>query len=160
MPKSNETGIQALLTKIHKDYPDVSFVVGERFSWHPGKGSVSFQDAANNKPGIWSLLHEVGHALLHHDDYRYDIELLQLEVAAWEKARKLALEYKIQISEDYVQDCLDTYRDWLHMRATCPVCSTRSLQASSDHYHCFNCGAEWQVSRSRLCRPYRLKTAV
>jgi len=159
MPKpAATTDVQTLLVNIQRDYPDVAFIVGEHFSWHPDKRQISFQALNNSEYGKWALLHEVGHALLYHDHYDYDIELLQLEVAAWDKARDLAGTYETHIDEDYIQDCLDTYRDWLHMRATCPKCLTRSLQASQCQYHCFNCATEWRVSRSRLCRPYRLKT--
>ena len=149
----------AFISRIAADYPDFSFVESTHFSWHAEHKCVSFKkSAASTERGAWALLHELGHALLAHTDYRHDIELLQMEAAAWEKARELAQNYSLTISDDYVQDCLDTYRDWLHLRATCPTCFARSLQASPRRYCCFNCGAEWRVSRSRLCRPYRLQT--
>lgn len=150
--------LRALLTWVQSDFPEISFVESTRFSWHAGKHELVVKKTARGQKGAWSLLHELGHALLKHTDYQYDIELLQMEAAAWAKAHELAERYGIEIDEDHVQDCLDTYRDWLHLRATCPTCHSRSLQASPRAYHCFNCGAEWQVSRSRLCRPYRLKT--
>jgi hypothetical protein len=160
MPKAAVLSLESLLTQIRGDYPDLSFIESASFSWHAGKKHVSFKNSGGNtKQDIWSLLHELGHAILGHATYRYDIELLQLEATAWEKARELAEKYAVEIDEDYIQDCLDTYRDWLHLRATCPTCFARSLQASPRSYHCFNCSTEWQVSRSRLCRPYRLQTA-
>ena len=158
-PGKRIQNLSNLLERISHDYPDLSFIESAHFSWHAGKKHVSFKATGKNtKHAMWALLHELGHALLDHSDYTYDIELLQLEVAAWEKARSLSEYYTIEINEDYVQDCLDTYRDWLHLRATCPTCFARSLQSSATTYHCFNCQAEWQVSRSRLCRPYRLQT--
>lgn len=148
-----------LLGRISKDYPDLRFIESAHFSWHAGTRHVSFKSTGKNpQHSMWALLHELGHALLEHADYKHDIELLQMEVAAWEKARGLADHYETPMDEDYVQDCIDTYRDWLHLRATCPTCYARSLQASSSRYHCFNCQTEWQVTRSRLCRPYRLQT--
>jgi len=164
MPKSaiKELDLSILVEQIRHDHPDVSFVEGAHFSWHAGKRHVSFKRSSASAPtkhDIWSLLHELGHALLEHTDYRYDVELLKFESAAWEKARELAHDYCLEINEDYLQDCLDTYRDWLHLRATCPTCSSRSFQASPRRYHCFNCQTEWNVTRSRLCRPYRLQTA-
>lgn len=160
MADTAQTRLDSLLTQISGDYPDLSFEESAHFSWHAGKKRVSFKKAdANVEHQSWSLLHELGHALLGHASYRYDIELLQMEAAAWQEAHALAKAYDLVIDEDYTQDCLDTYRDWLHLRATCPACFARSLQASPRHYHCFNCQTEWQVSRSRLCRPYRLQTA-
>ncbi len=151
---------ETLLARIASDYPDLSFIESAHFAWHAGKKHVSYTSGDKDaKHSMWALLHELGHALLGHTDYTHDIELVQLEVAAWERAHGLAKHYGLKINEDYIQDCLDTYRDWLHLRATCPSCFGRSLQASPSHYHCFNCQTEWSVTRSRLCRPYRLQTA-
>lgn len=151
--------LATLINRIAADYPDLVFVEDTHFSWRAGQKHVSFKkSAASTQRGAWALLHELGHALLAHNDYRYDIELLQMEAAAWSRAHELSASYGLHIDEDYVQDCLDTYRDWLHLRATCPTCFARSLQASPRIYRCHNCGEEWQVSRNRLCRPYRLKT--
>jgi hypothetical protein len=159
MPKAATSELDELLQRIGADYPDLKFIESAHFSWHAGRKHVSFKKASGSvKHNMWALLHELGHALLEHADYKHDIELLQLEVAAWEKARELASYYGLQIDEGYLQDCLDTYRDWLHLRATCPTCYSRALQASTSLYSCFNCGSSWQVSRSRLCRPYRLQT--
>jgi len=161
MPKSAVAPptLDELLTRIGSDYPELTFIESAHFSWHAGRKHVSFKKAGPSaQHNMWALLHELGHALLGHAGYVHDIELVQLEVAAWEKARKLAEHYSLAIDEDYLQDCLDTYRDWLHLRATCPTCLGRSLQASERRYRCFNCQTEWQVSRSRLCRPYRLQT--
>jgi len=158
-PAVKEPNLGALITRIRHDYPGLSFIESTHFSWHAGKRHVSFKrTGADPRHDMWALLHELGHALLEHTDYHYDIELLKLESAAWEKARGLAQNYSLDVDEDYLQDCLDTYRDWLHLRATCPTCSSRSLQASPRHYRCFNCQTEWSVTRSRLCRPYRLQT--
>jgi predicted RNA-binding Zn-ribbon protein involved in translation (DUF1610 family) len=159
---SIELNLQNLLADIARDYPDLQFIESARFAWHPGKRQVSYsrKTSSNTMHDIFALLHELGHAILEHKDYIRDIELLKLEVTAWQKAKQLANHYGITLEPDYVEDCLDTYRDWLHLRATCPSCYVRSLQASADKYQCFNCGTCWQVSRSRLCRPYRLQTAL
>jgi hypothetical protein len=154
------TTLDTLLARIAADYPDLQFIEAAHFAWHAGKKHVSYKKAGKNTMhSMYSLLHELGHAILGHKDYTHDIELLQLEVAAWEQARGLASHYGLEIDEDYLQDCLDTYRDWLHLRATCPACFGRSLQNSERSYRCFNCQSEWTVTRSRLCRPYRLQTA-
>jgi ribosomal protein S27AE len=143
-----------LLRKLTAAYPQLDFCLGERFYWSPKTKQIFYQDKSE-EAYHWKLLHEVGHALLGHSTYNSDIELLQLEVAAWEKAKQLTPEFATAINPDYIQDCLDTYRDWLHKRSTCPTCGTRSLQENSERYHCFNCQASWQVSPSRFCRTYR-----
>jgi len=102
------------------------------------------------------MLHELAHATLGHNSYETDFELLLLEVAAWDKAKALARDYGETIDDEHVQDCIDTYRDWLYQRSNCPACSTTSLQESAVSYKCFNCGSSWTVTASRFCRPYRL----
>lgn len=140
--------------------PDVSFEPGDAFFWSPEHYKVTYKLASGDEPEhSWALLHEASHALLKHKNYRNDFELLLLEVSAWQKARELAKQFAVEISEDHIQDCLDTYRDWLHQRATCPRCSTVSLQLSAREYRCHNCDAAWSVSASRFCRPYRLSNS-
>jgi hypothetical protein len=144
-----------LINKLSALYPQLQFCQAERFYWSPKEHKV-FYRSKNRDDYLWKLLHEVSHALLKHKSYRSDIELLKLEVAAWDKAQNLATDFKVPvIDDDYIQDCLDTYRDWLHKRSTCPKCGTRSLQESTELYRCFNCRAEWRVSSSRFCRTYR-----
>jgi hypothetical protein len=158
MPEAATVDLEQILKQIATDYPDYEFIESAYFSWHAGQGRIRFKKTGDSQAqNIWALLHELGHAILGHKDYRHDIELLQMEVAAWERARALADIYGVRIDEEYIQDCLDSYRDWLHLRATCPTCYARSLQATLSRYRCFNCQTEWQVSRNRLCRPYRLQ---
>ncbi len=160
MPKVvTPPNLAALVAQISSDYPHLEVVEGNQFAWHAQKQRLAYRTTGRDTiKDIFSLLHELGHAVLDHIDYTYDIELLQLEVAAWEKARELSVRYATELDEDHIQDCLDTYRDWLHLRATCPTCFARSFQTSASSYRCFNCQTEWSVTRSRLCRPYRLKT--
>lgn len=151
--------MEKLLESLKKTLPGVSFEPGEAFYWSPEHSRVTYKLSSDeNESHAWALLHEASHALLGHRNYQKDIELLLLEVAAWQKAKELAIELDISISEDHIQDCLDTYRDWLHQRAACPRCSTVSLQVSAREYRCHNCLATWQVSASRFCRPYRLSS--
>lgn len=146
--------MEKLLKVLKRDFPAITFIEGKTFYWSPKTRSVIYRPV-DNIVGTWSLLHELAHALLEHTNFRYDIELLQLEIAAWEKALPLAKRYGHEIDNEHVQDCLDTYRDWLYQRSTCPNCTTCSLQVAPRQYACFNCGTAWQVSSSRLCRPYR-----
>ena len=146
----------SVLTKLIKDNPGLHFVAGDCFYWSPAKCQIFYKQDASGETAIFSLLHEAGHGLLGHKRYKLDFELLQLEVAAWEHANHLALGYGIIISEDHIQDCLDSYRDWLYRRSICPSCTAKALQQDDQPlYRCFNCHTTWQVAPSRFCRPYR-----
>lgn len=148
--------MKSLLAKLSEDFPAISFQAGKQFCWSPKDQKIVFKALTSpKKVGIWSLLHEVGHATLGHQTYKSDFELLQLEVAAWQEAQNLAAKYSHTIDIEHVQDCLDTYRDWLHLRSSCPMCGNKSLQESLRLYTCFNCDTKWQVTTSRFCRPYR-----
>lgn len=149
--------MQDLVVRLQADYPQLAFVGGKSFYWCPETSEVFYDAGRSGETSAgWSLLHETSHGLLQHDSYAADLELLHLEVAAWDHAVKLAATYDITIDDDYVQDCLDTYRDWLYRRSVCPGCGTQSLQDDdSSHYHCFNCHTRWHVSPSRFCRAYR-----
>jgi NADH pyrophosphatase NudC (nudix superfamily) len=145
-----------LLELLKTAYPEVKFTPGERFVWSPETEEVIYKSGATNEQDKWALLHETGHALLHHKTYHTDIELLKMEIEAWEKARELGQVFAITIDENHIQDCLDTYRDWLHARAICPTCTTRCLQQDNGRsYRCHNCHTSWNVTPSRFCRPYR-----
>lgn len=145
-----------MLEQLQTRFPDLHYVAGERFCWSPATHEIMYDQTRQDEPAIWSLLHETGHALLNHQSYTADFELLQIEMAAWRVARKLAAELGITISEDHIQDCLDTYRDWLYKRSICPSCGTRALQQDDfTAYRCFNCHTVWKVTPSRFCRAYR-----
>lgn len=145
-----------LLAKLQIDFPQLKFGAGDVFSWSPKERRIIYAaDARAEVQPVWSLLHEVGHALLNHHSYKTDFELLRLEAAAWHKATGLAGRYDHNIDPDHIQDCLDTYRDWLHQRSACPNCQTTSLQQSSTTYCCYNCDTSWKVTRAKICRPYR-----
>jgi hypothetical protein len=148
--------MQELIAKLTAAFPDVRFNAGKQFCWSPETGEVFYKRNDKRPTAPWSLLHETGHALLEHASYKADFELLRLEIAAWEKARELARELGITIDEDHIEDCLDTYRDWLHKRSICPTCTTKCLQQSDYvHYRCFNCHTVWRVTGNRFCRAYR-----
>lgn len=143
-----------ILKSLELTYPEIVFQKGISFSWSPRKKSISYKEI--KKPqDCWSLLHELGHGVLDHQSYGLDIDLLKLEVEAWREAKKIAKIFDINIEESHINKCLDTYRDWLHRRSTCPNCNVVSLQINTSHYKCFNCSCLWRVGRSRLCRIHR-----
>lgn len=149
--------MNSLLKKLKRDYPELTFTATKEFCWSPKTQEISYNsEAVNSRTGTWSLLHEIGHAIAKHNTYNSDFELLQLEATAWEEGRKIGKNYGYDIDANHIEDCLDTYRDWLHQRSACPKCNNRSFQQNNRQYSCFNCGTSWSVSPSRFCRPYRM----
>jgi len=149
-----------MIKRVMADHPQFKFVGGQQFKWSPANGAIYFSqtDLDSSPSGLWSLLHELGHALLGHKDFTSDIELIKIERAAWDKAIAVAGGYGITIDPDHVEDCIDTYRGWLNQRSTCPACSQTSVQNESQEYTCLNCGSAWQVPRSQACRIVRKTT--
>lgn len=151
----------SVLSQIRQLLPEVKLREADAFFWSPNNQTVSYNtEEIGTDAGAWALLHETAHAVLGHTGYQSDIELLMLEVEAWQEAKTIASKLGITIDEEHIQDCLDTYRDWLHQRSTCPVCGVVCLQANPRSYHCHNCHNDWLVSASRFCRPYRLSKGV
>jgi S-adenosylmethionine/arginine decarboxylase-like enzyme len=150
---------QAKLLKVFKStYPNVGFKAGSEFTWSPKSATITYViDESKDPIHTYALLHEIAHADLHHNTFNDDFDLLQLEVAAWERARAIGISVNIAIDEEHMQDCLDTYRDWLHARAQCPACGVVSLQAKDGSYTCFNCKTGWKVPKSQLCRVRRTR---
>ena len=150
-----------LLKQLREEFSDLLFVPSDSFYWSPRKNAVHYlPEALDTNNGEWSLLHELGHALLEHQTFKSDFELLKLELAAWEKAKTIASSHMIIIDSDHIEDCLDSYRDWLYLRSTCPTCSSCSQQIDTHIYRCFNCNNSWRVSKSRRCRSYRKKVVL
>ena len=148
--------MESTLKHLKTTYPTLAFKAGNQFCWSPETSEIFYDVTATGKAAVWSLLHETGHALLDHNAYKADFQLISLEVAAWEKAKDMASTMRLVIDEDHIQDCLDTYRDWLYKRSICPSCNTKCLQQNDfAHYRCFNCHTKWRVTPSRFCRAYR-----
>lgn len=149
--------MEKLLNRLRKDFPRLYFAEGASFCWSPTTKQVFYNPRRKNiRSAQYSLLHEVAHAVLGHTQYTADYELLLIETAAWEQAKLIAAAYEITIDEDYIQDCLDSYRDWLHKRSICPACGNKTVQCdNAAYYQCFNCHGCWRVAGSKFCRPYR-----
>ena len=153
--------IHNILPIIEKDYPNIKFKAGEIFLWSPKSQTITYTTHQTNaEHGVWALIHELAHAELEHNNYKSDFDLLKLESEAWKHAKQIAKRYQVNIDNDHIQDCLDTYRDWLHRRATCPNCSVVSLQRNDRVYQCFNCSTTWKEPSSPLCRVTRRIIAV
>jgi len=156
-------GVTSILNNKHKqfvdkiatDYPDFCFKPGKEEHWSPKTKTITYNPDEPEQKLQYGLLHELAHAVLGHKNYQNDFELLKLEAEAWQLATKLGKKYKVVIKDEHVQNCLDTYRDWLHSRSTCPAFGMHVLQKDAENYHCFNCQAVWHVSSGRFVRSYR-----
>lgn len=126
----------AFLSKIKDDYPSLTFKTGKKFAFRPPKTIVIGPEEPHDS---LLLLHELGHALNLHADYKTGVDRLRMEREAWDKARELAPNYEMEFEEDFAQSELDTYRDWLHKKSRCPVCGLTRFQDTSSKYHCPRC---------------------
>jgi hypothetical protein len=141
--------IISLATKLQADFPSFTFTPSDEFRWEPTEKAIFYDQQSNEHT---SLLHEVSHAVLDHKEYKKDIKLIELEREAWSYAlQTLAKRYNITISEDQIQDSLDTYRDWLHARSTCPTCHATGLQTRTNEYKCIVCASRWHTNDARVC---------
>ena len=145
------------IKRLRADFPQFSFKAGKQDFWSPGTKTITYNPNRTLGELQYGLLHELSHALLLHKNYSSDFRLLKMESEAWYKAAELGKKYGLIISDEHIQNCLDTYRDWLHQRSRCPDCGLHVLQYSPTSYKCFNCGAQWSVTSSRFRRAYRKK---
>lgn len=138
--------MQNLVKKLASDFPELTISAGDRFQFSPPSHLYYFQDyAANysNQEAQLLLLHELGHYLIGEYDYSSDIELLEIEAKAWAKAKTLCKKYRIKYDEDFAEDRLDSYRDYLHQVSLCKNCQLSGYQDKHGDYHCPLCAATW-----------------
>jgi Zn finger protein HypA/HybF involved in hydrogenase expression len=141
--------IHSLLPKLKKAYPSLKFESGSSFRWSPSKKTVYYDEKEDTQWVI--LIHELAHGLLGHADYSKDVQLLNMERKAWDKALEVAVGFHETISEDTIEAHLDSYRDWLHKRSSCPHCQAIGLQIKKQVYSCPACHHEWRVNEARTC---------
>jgi len=151
--------LDTLIKQLRGDFPDYIFQSHEdALYWSPQKQTIFYPHATTQLDDklLAGILHELSHALLGHTRFETDVQLLRLEVAAWDKAKSLGATYAVVIDDEYAQDCIDTYREWLHKRSTCPTCTSHGVQHNKTVYRCLNCQGTWRVSDNRFCRIYRI----
>ncbi len=129
---------------------------GMSFSWSYENRTITYDP--HDKDVEVLLLHEAGHAVLDHHNYIYDVHLLEMERAAWDKARELASMLKVRLPHATIETALDTYRDWLHARSLCPRCGSTGVQEGQHAYTCLACHREWHVNEARTCQLRRYTT--
>lgn len=146
----------SLLPKLQAAHPQLLFTPGERFAWSPDEHTVFYDESDSQNTSL--LLHELAHGLLGHHDYSKDVELVAMETEAWDKAAELATSYSVTITDETIQDNLDTYREWLHARSTCPACEATGYQSGKAQYTCVACSHIWRVNEARICALRRYST--
>ncbi len=142
-----------LLEELGRDFVDLRLREGRKFAFRPPR-TIFYVSTKNEKcEQVWGadeqkmwrmrVLHELGHAVLGHRDFATDVERLQMERAAWEKARELYEAYREadwgEFEDEMVEAELDSYRDWLHQRSKCAQCGLTRYQTSDGRYHCPRC---------------------
>lgn len=157
MDATTMPSIPSLLPKLTSDFPDLSFSSGDLFSWSPSRQTVFYNES--DLENITLLLHELSHGVLEHRRYSKDVELLAMEAAAWDKTTELAKKYHVTIDPELPETSLDTYRQWMHARSSCPNCKAIGYQVKKDTYSCVACGDSWRVNEARLCglKRYQIK---
>ena len=138
----------SLISRLKLDYPQFTFKRSSDYLWSPADHTV-FYTSDGNSYGL--LLHELSHGLLNHIDYGYDIDLIAMERAAWDMATAISVNYDLEISDELIESTLDSYRDWLHARSSCPNCNATGLQIKKRTYSCPACRHTWRVNEARIC---------
>ncbi|MDR0591355.1 MAG: hypothetical protein LBG75_02280 [Candidatus Nomurabacteria bacterium] len=146
--------VNNFLVQLENDFPSLVFKESADFAWQADSQTVRYNPKADHWQ--WLLLHEVGHAGLGHAGYKSDLELIRLESEAWEYAKKhLAPKYGADISDAFIEDHKDSYREWLHKRSQCPKCGYGGWQTGPDHYKCPSCFSAWKVNSDKFKHVYR-----
>jgi len=140
-----------------KSFPDYTFVAGGFFMWSPKSRTITYNPKRlKTNGGKIGLLHEIGHAQLHHVRHpKFDMQLLTMEMDAWDFVRQNAAQFGLSIDETHISQCIASYDYWLSKRATCPDCANFSIQKDQSNFACFACGANWRVNDNKLRRVKR-----
>lgn len=139
---------------LQRDFKNIKFIEGKINTWSPQTKEIYYGRPVSK----YSLLHELGHALEGHITYKLDVELLKMEADAWQKAREIAKNYGLKIPQRYINNCMNTYKDWLLARSKCPDCNLVGLQSDKDlQYSCCNCFLNWSVPLETKCLVRRIK---
>ncbi|MEI6228611.1 MAG: hypothetical protein WCP11_01145 [Candidatus Saccharibacteria bacterium] len=139
----------SILQNLKNRYPQFKFEASDDFRWSPSDNVIFYNEKSPDLAVF--LLHELSHALLGHNQYERDIQLITMERQAWDHTSKLAESFDVKVNDNIVQSALDSYRDWMHSRSTCPSCQAAGLQTAPDSYKCLSCNNIWRVNEARTC---------
>lgn len=132
-------GLDGLVKKLNEDFPEYRFREGRKFMFRPPRTIILSRTIFDEKVAKMQLLHELGHALSGHFEYKNDIERVKMEREAWGRAAELAEKYQVEYDPGVAEEELDSYRDWLHMRSTCPDCGSTRYVGEDKQYYCPIC---------------------
>ena len=133
----------SFIEELKKEFGQFSFISSQRFKWKYPK-SIYFEENEDIPFHYFALLtlHELGHGLSGHKDYKTDVERLKIESEAWQRAKREISAHKnwgVEYDEDFAENELDSYRDWLHQKSKCKKCGLTRYQTADGKYHCPNC---------------------
>jgi hypothetical protein len=146
-----------LIETLAEAYPAFTLEASDHFEWQPSNATILYD--LDDPLFEARLLHELGHATLGHSSYDRDVDLIAMERDAWQIARmELAPRFNVAIPGEAIHHDMDTYREWLHARSTCPHCGSNGIQIKKRDYKCVTCLKTWRVNEARTCslRRYRL----
>lgn len=147
-----------LLSRVKGLFPSLQFINSDIFYWSSDENAVYFNSKLlNSGEGVHSLLHETSHGLLHHQSFAYDVELLKMEIEAWTHAKGLLRKFGIEPETERIEQCLNTYRDWIYERSICPCCNQTGIQQSDQSYRCIACLSAWKVPVNQNCRIVKIR---
>ncbi|MFZ2560523.1 MAG: hypothetical protein WAW91_02750 [Candidatus Nanoperiomorbaceae bacterium] len=139
-----EDDFTGLLTRLRADFPQFDFTTATVSRWSPSEHRVYYRS------NLTELFHELGHAVLNHQQFVQDIELIKMERDAWTRGASIAKAYNVAITDSIIENALDDYRDWLHARSKCPNCGQTGVQSRTTlDYQCLNCDTRWLANDSR-----------
>jgi hypothetical protein len=142
----------SLLKKLKSAHPKFSFHEGADFRWDFAAQTITYPSPPDDMAWQAHLLHELAHAELGHQKYDRDIELIAKERDAWSHTRAvLSPLYGVGIELETIESAMDSYRDWLHARSTCPHCQATGLEIKKSTYQCPACRHQWRVNEARIC---------
>ena len=151
MAATTTAQLSLILRKLTVDYPEFSFEIGPVSHWSPANKTIYYSQL-KTPSDLSTLFHEFGHALCSHSGFDQDVSLLRIEREAWEAGASIAPSYNYTISQDTVENALDSYRDWLYARSRCPACHNPGVQKrGSTVYSCLLCTTSWRVNDARQC---------
>lgn len=139
----------SIISSIISQYPQFIFQESDTFKWSPNENTIYYK--SSDKNSVTLLIHELAHALMGHETYNSDIQLLSIERKAWDGAIELAKQFNCSISDEIIESNLDTYRNWLHERSTCPKCTATGMQIKKNTYSCLACSNQWKVNLAKNC---------
>jgi hypothetical protein len=133
--------------EIIASYPEQKFLPAGYFAYDASDDVINYDPVMlKTIDGKLALLHEICHAVLGHFHYRFDFELFAMEMDAWNLTRKLASKHQLSINEAYINECMESYQEWLTKRGTCPKCDEFNMQSVPNQFKCYRCHTRWKVS--------------